>query len=157
MAAIRAQDIMTADVKTVAEESSLRDIAELLAENSISGAPVVDRAGKLVGIVTEADLLDREKITSAERKRVSGMPRTALFGFWVVPEGLLKDAYKDSLTLKARDVMTRDVITADVDATVDQLADLMVKKRVNRIPILREGELVGIVSRHDVLDGMRLR
>lgn len=152
MPRIVAKDIMTSDVKAVGERTPIKEVAELLAENSISGAPVVDESGRLIGMVTEADLINMGKL---EKKLESALPRTALFGLWVVPERLLEDARHHSLKLTAKDVMTHPVITAGEDATVQELADLIVKNKINRIPILKDGQLAGIVTRHDILLGMQ--
>jgi len=138
---------MTCDVKTVPAGATLREVAEILISHNISGAPVVDDEGRLVGIISESDLLD-------ERKRQSAIPRMALFGLFIVPEKLLKEAYQEGQTLHVRDVMSRNVLTATEDTPLEHLADLMVRRRINRIPIVREGDLIGIVTREDVLRGL---
>lgn len=142
-----AADVMSRDVKTVNEQNTLQEAAELLAGHGISGMPVVNSKGKLVGMISEADLMNPEK-------RKAAIPRVSLFGLWPVSEGVLENAYRQGFSLKVHDLMSRNPVTATEDTTVSELAATMLKKQVNRIPILRDGEMVGIVTRHDVLKGM---
>lgn len=144
---LTAKEIMTAPVKTVPEEATLREVAELLSLQKISGAPVVDTSGKLVGVITESDLLNESKKTAA-------LPRTAVFGFFLVPEETLRKVYHEGASLLARDVMTRDVVTAAEDTELDDLAQTMLDRKINRVPIVDgAGNMVGIVTREDVLRG----
>ena len=149
MSPLTAKDIMTQDVKTVSSEATLHEVAELFVEHHIGGAPVVDPAtGELVGIVTEADLMN-------EKKRHAAIPRTALFGFALVAEERWRAAYDEGFALRAQDVMTRGVVTAAEDTPLAELSDLMVRRRINRVPVVRENRVVGIVTRGDVLRGLR--
>lgn len=149
MPKLTARDIMTKDVKTISEEMTLAEAGEVLVTNGISGAPVVDNQGKLVGMLSEADLMD-------EKKRKAVIPRMALFGLWVVPDKLVQEAYKEGFYITVRDVMSKNVVTAEEDTPVGELVALMVEKRINRIPIVRDGKLVGIVTRHDILRAMMM-
>lgn len=143
----KAADIMNRDVKTIHANATLQEVAEFLTAHHISGAPVVDGNGKMVGIISESDLID-------DRKRNAAIPRSAIFGFWVVPEETLIKAYEEAQVLRARDLMTRDVLSASEDTPVEELAQLMVKRRINRIPIIKEGVIVGIVTREDLVRGL---
>lgn len=146
MAEVTAKDIMVTDVITIHENAKLSDVVELLVANNISGVPVVDTDGNLVGIVSEADLID-------QNKREWAIPRLALFGIWKVPDRMLDDSYKEGCKLEARNVMTRKVITAKEETTLKELAHIMLSKHINRIPIMRDDKLVGIVSRTSILSG----
>lgn len=139
-----AKEVMTRDVKTVEPHATLREVAELLENAHISGVPVVDLEGRVVGMVSEADLLNEDKVQAA-------IPRTALFGIFPIPEETLLKAYHQGATVQAQQVMHRDVVTAAEETPISELARLMVQSEVNRVPILREGKLVGIVTRADVL------
>lgn len=140
-----AADILRTPVRTLPADTTLREAAALLGAWQVSGAPVVDENGALVGIVSESDLL------SEARKR-AGLPRTAAFGVWLPVEDALRRIYHDGANLLVREVMTADVLTATPDTPVDELGALLVKRRINRIPIMSEdGALVGIVTREDVL------
>ncbi|BCW98023.1 MAG: CBS domain-containing protein [Armatimonadota bacterium] len=147
MKGLTAADVMTREVITVSADATLREVAEILTQAGISGAPVVDADGRLVGIISESDLLNEEK-------RREALPRTALYGAVPVSEEKLMRAYKGGMSLKAWDLMTRDVITADEDTPADEVCDLMITNRVNRIPVVRDGKPVGIITRSDLLLGM---
>lgn len=141
-----AKNIMTTDIITVPADLPLRDAAVLFAEAGISGAPVVDAQKFVVGVISEKDLLEHAQSHTA-------LPRLSLsrYGFEDLPPKLLQSAYADGLSRSVSDVMSFPVITADENASVEKLADLMVVHRVNRIPILRANKPVGIVTREDVL------
>ncbi|MCC6445110.1 MAG: CBS domain-containing protein [Armatimonadetes bacterium] len=147
MPAKTARDIMNREVLTIDENATLHEVAETLSLHHISGAPVVDKSGRVVGIISESDVID-------EKKRKSAIPHLALFGLYAVPEKLLEEAYSEGLALRAMNVMSRDVLTADEETPISELAAMMVRKRINRIPILRDGKLVGIVTREDILRGL---
>jgi CBS domain-containing protein len=139
-----ARDVMTTEVCAVRADTPLEEIAQLLATHHISGVPVVENDGRVIGMLSEADLIDEEK-------RAARIPRTALYGFFPVPEDVLKEVYHGGKHLTAGDMMTKKVATATEDTPVSKLADLMITRRINRVPILRDGKLVGIVSRADLL------
>jgi CBS domain-containing protein len=143
-----ARDVMTPEVVTVRPETPVPEIARLMAARDISGVPVVDENDCLVGVVTEDDLL-------LKHDRAGAPHRLALFGLWVVPEEALEKAYCSArCTAKASDVMTRDIITFDEDADVDTIAETMVRRKINRVPILRGSKLVGIVTRANILESI---
>jgi len=139
---LRARDVMTTPVYTVRPETPVPEVVRLLVERHISGAPVVDETGRLVGIVTEADLLPKEA-------GPAGLPLTALLGPEAPPE--VREHLRRYRGRVVREVMTREVVTATEDTPVQQLAALMLRKQVNRIPIVRGERVVGIVTRNDVL------
>src|SRR4051812_33131822 len=107
-----AADIMTRDVKTVPADATLQEAAALLMTHNISGAPVVDANGKMVGIVSEADLL-------SEARRRSALPHIAPFGLFVVPVEALERIYHNGATLLVEEVMTRNVLTALTNLPLD--------------------------------------
>lgn len=139
-----AGDVMTRQVHFVRAETPLGEVARLLAAHHISGVPVVDEQQQVIGIVSEADLIDEEK------RRVP-LPRAALFGLFPVPEDVLQDAFRRGMELTAGDVMTKRVITVGEAAPLAELAERMLARRVNRLPVVRDGRLVGIVSRGDLV------
>jgi CBS domain-containing protein len=141
-----AKDVMTAPVVTVYADTPVRRIAEVLLAHRISAVPVVDARGAIVGIVSEGDLMRRAE-TGTERHRswwlrlVSG------------PDDLARD-YVKAHGRGAADVMTRDVITVAEDSPVSAIACLLEERRIKRVPVVRDGRLVGIVSRADLLRGL---
>jgi CBS domain-containing protein len=147
---LTAGDVMTTEVRAVRADTPLEEIAQLLATRHISGVPVVEEDGQVIGMVSEADLID-------EDKRAARIPRTALFGFFPVPEDVLREAYRGGKHLTADDVMTKKVTTAAEDTPLSRLAGMMITRRINRVPILRDGKLVGIVSRADLVRALAAR
>ncbi|MGQ9783180.1 MAG: CBS domain-containing protein [Armatimonadota bacterium] len=136
---------MTKDLITVKTDTPVTEIAKLMATNGISGVPVLDYEGRLVGIVTENDLL----LNLAKSK---SHPRLALFGLWIIPDDVVENAYKDARNkVVAADVMTKNVVTFSEDDSIEKIAAEMVKRGINRVPIMRDCKLVGIVSREDIL------
>jgi CBS domain-containing protein len=144
---MRAEDVMTTDVVTVAPETSVQDLAALLANHGISGVPVVDAANNLVGLVSEGDLLHRTE-TGTERRTQRRRVR------WLDAFESDRDAARDyvrSHGRTVRDVMTRDVITVTETTELDEVANLLETKRVKRVPVVRNGKVIGIVSRANLV------
>jgi CBS domain-containing protein len=141
-----AGEMMTSPVVTVEPETSVAQVVKLLAEKSISAIPVCKHDGTLVGMISEGDILHPFR-ASVRQKR----------DWWlsVVSEGEnLSQEFMDYVrvdTRSAADLMTRHVITANEDASLPELAELISTHRVKRIPILRDGRVVGIVSRGDLI------
>jgi CBS domain-containing protein len=137
------RDVMTRSVSTVRPETPLRDVAQLLAQQGISGVPVVGPDGAVVGVVSEADLLVKEQGVGAIRHR----PLTALFGESRRSRAMLAKA----AAVTAAEAMTAPPITVTPRQSLHEAAAIMTERRVNRLPVLDGGELVGIVSRADLV------
>lgn len=146
MRRLRAKDVMTSPVVTVRPDAPLVEAARIMARRRISGLPVVDEEGHLVGIVTEADLLLKEA-------GPGGLP---LLVHADSPPSELQPLLRRYEGRVVADAMTREVVTAQEDTPLHQVAALMARKNVNRIPIVRGRQLVGIVSRNDVLKAFLL-
>ncbi|HEY7488466.1 MAG TPA: CBS domain-containing protein [Streptosporangiaceae bacterium] len=132
-------DIMTTDVATVRVEATFKEIAQVLTERRVSGVPVVDADGKVVGIVSEADLLPKEEFKSAIDERPRLTRRAA------------KVARAKANGDTAGELMSTPAVTIKADATVAEAARSLAEHGVKRLPVVRAGRLVGIVSRADVL------
>jgi len=115
-----ARDIMTSNVCTIRPEASAQEAAQLLSQKRISGLPVVNPDGKIIGIVTEADIISK-----------------------VNQEGLL-----------VADIMSHEVIAVDEETSVSEIASLLTKRRIKRVPVVQKGKLVGIVSRADIVNAV---
>jgi len=140
---MKATDIMTRQPVSVTPQATIAEAARLMLQHRISGLPVTDDKGAVLGVVTEGDLLRRAE-TGTERHR----PRWLEF---LVGPGRLAGDYVDAHARKVGEVMTSDVAVA---APHDDLADivrLMEKRRVKRLPVVENGKLVGIVSRADLV------
>jgi CBS domain-containing protein len=139
-----ARDVMTADIVTVTAETPVPEIAALLLKHRISAVPVVDAKGGVLGIVSEGDLMHRPE-AGTERKRRP---------WWLTLFGDQEDLAKEFVKthgLRAADVMTRAVVTVTDDASLPAIAQILEERRIKRVPVVREGRLVGIVSRADLL------
>ncbi len=148
---MKVSEIMTTEVMTVKRETSVNEVAKLMGAHDISGVPVVDDEQHVVGIITELDLIVRN--TRLE------MPRFIEVLDWGrIPLERPKHArerLQHMLGTQAADIMTEEVRTIGSEAAVEDLAELMVKHRVNPVPVVDENaRLIGIVSRADLVDMM---
>jgi CBS-domain-containing membrane protein len=139
---MNASDIMTSTVVTVSPDTSITTLARLLLDNKISAAPVVDEAGHVVGIVSEGDLLGRPSARSPQGWLLR------LFN----EQAVCLEELATARHLKARDVMTRRVVSVSDQTPIDLVASLMLRRTLKRVPIIRDGRLVGIVGRADLLN-----
>ena len=144
---MEARDVMVAPVITVSEDETVRDAARLLIANRISALPVVDSAGKLAGIITEADLMRRVEIGT---ERPQSWWLSLLSG-----DSAIAGEYVKSRATKVRDVMTRDAKTANPDTPLYEIADLFEEHHIKRVPIVSPaGDLIGIVSRANIIQAV---
>ncbi len=146
---MKARDVMTPEVLTVRSDATLLDAVRLMAGRGISGLPVVDDAGKLVGLLTEGDLLQRGELGS-ERKR----PRWLEY---VLGPGRLARDYLHAHSRAVRDLMTSAPITVGPDVDLEEVADTMIAASVKRLPVVENGKILGIVSRSDLLRALVAR
>jgi CBS domain-containing protein len=144
---MKAKDIMTTRVITIAPDTTIREIATLLLERRISGVPVVDH-GRVVGIVSEGDLLRRHEIDT-DRKRPAGPWWVRYFQGEPGPAEYVK-----SHAVRAADVMTRAVLSVSEDVEIWRIAILFDKRRIKRVPVLRGERLVGIVTRANLVQAL---
>ena len=137
---MRVRDLMTRDVATIGPEASLKDVATIFAERGISGLPVVDEQRQLLGVVSEADILFKERGTE-DRQR----------GFlnWILSGGPAAEAKLAARI--AREAMTSPAITIEAGGQVSEAAQTMTEYGINRLPVLEGGALVGIVTRTDLV------
>ena len=115
-----ASEIMTRKVSTIHPEASVQEVAQLLSRENISGAPVVNADGMIIGIVTEADIIGKV----------------------------------DRDGLHVADIMSQQVITVEEDTQVNEIAKLLAERKIKRVPVVRNGKPVGIVSRADIVDAV---
>lgn len=143
---MKARDIMSTPVITVGPDTAVRDIAGLLFKHRISAVPVLED-GKLAGVVSEADLMHRHEIGTDERRTGSWWSR--VFG----PHRSVADYVKSHAT-RARDIMTVDVVSVGPDTPLARIATLLDKHRIKRVPVMDGAELVGIVSRSNLVQAL---
>src|SRR5688572_25068285 len=141
---MRAADVMTERVLRVRPETTVLDIATTLSERGISALPVVDAEDRLVGIVTEGDLMRRPEIGTNAPQR-AGETDSLL-------ERLSRAvAYVKVHGATAADVMTRNVVTVTPDTPLSEIGEVMANRNIKRVPVVEEGNLIGIVSRLDLV------
>jgi len=140
---MKASEIMTGNVKTVSPEATIDEAVNILLTSRVSGLPVVDAQGRVVGIVSESDFLHRVEIGTAKRR-----PRWIEF---LLGPGEVAEAYVMSHSRKVCDVMTQDVVTVGANASLNEIVAVMDKRKVKRVPVVTGEELVGIVTRSDLL------
>ncbi len=147
MSEILAKDIMTKEVITASPDDDVEKVARLLAEHQISGMPVVDQEQRVVGMISEADLVLREKKVDPPRY-------TEILGAVLYLESPKKffEELKKVIALEVQELMSPTVYSVDEDAGIDEVASILVEKKVNRVPVLdKEHRLVGLITRQDIL------
>lgn len=137
---MKIKELMTRDVATVSPEAPLKDVARLLTERGISGVPVVDAEGVVVGVVSEADVLLKE--------RGPGHP-AGRFSWFLEPHDTAADAKFAART--AAEAMTSPPVTIGPERPVSAAARIMTERGINRLPVVKDGALVGIVTRADLV------
>jgi CBS domain-containing protein len=140
---MNASDLMTKNIATVPTGTTIADAVHLMLTKGISGLPVVDSEDRPVGILTEGDLLRRAELGTERR-------RPAWLEFLRGPSRQAED-YILTHAHKVDDVMARDVVTVEEDTPAEAVVSVMQERRIKRVPVLRDGRIVGIVSRADLL------
>jgi CBS domain-containing protein len=143
---MKAKEIMSTNVFTVKKETTIEEIAHLLADNNISGVPVVDAADRVIGMVTQKDLLYKDV-----EPRFPAV--VEILGGLIFLKGVkhYNEELKKLVATKAEDVMTKTVVTVGENAEVEKVAELMAERDINRIPVVTDNKLVGIISRADII------
>lgn len=140
---MRAVDVMTRSVVSIEPDMPVSDLAQLMLSRNVSAVPVVEPGGRLVGIVSEGDLMRRPELGTEKHR-----------SWWlraIVEETVLAAEYAKSHARTARDVMTRDVITVSEDTPLADIVGLLEKHHIKRVPVVRNSNVVGIVSRANLL------
>jgi CBS-domain-containing membrane protein len=145
---MQARDIMTRSVITVGPETPLREIVSIMLDRHISGLPVVAHDGRIIGIVSQSDLLHRAEL-GTERKHKWWF-RT--FG----DSNTLAKEFAKAHGLKAHDVMSRHVVSVREDSELGDVADILDNRRIKRVPVVQNGLLVGLITRGDLVRALSL-
>jgi CBS domain-containing protein len=142
----KAQDIMTKNVITVTPETTVTDLARLLASHNIGGAPVVDGSGHLLGVVTESDLIDQTK--KIHIPTVVAILDSLIF--LERPDKMEKEIRKFAGSTVA-DIYSKDPVTVSEDTLLEEIATIMSEKSVHTLPVMRRDTLVGIIGKGDII------
>src|SRR6516225_4100066 len=145
---MHAIDVMMSEVISVDENATIPAVARLLAERGISAVPVVDKDNRVTGIVSEGDLLHRAE-TGTERRRSWWLDMMA-------STNRLAGDYIKSHSVQVKDVMTRNVLSVTETTPVADIALLLETNRIKRVPVVRDGKLVGIVSRANLVQALAM-
>jgi CBS domain-containing protein len=143
---MRAVDVMVRDVVTIRPDTDVAEVIRLLAEHDVSALPVVDPAGNLVGVLSEADLIHRVEIGTEKRRP-----------WWqeaVTGASTLATDFAKSHGKKVDEIMTSGVISVSEDTPLSEIAALFERKGIKRVPVVRDGKLVGIVSRSNLIQAL---
>ncbi len=143
---MQVREVMTSNVISIGVNETVLKAARMMLQNRISGLPVVDPAGKLVGIVTEGDFLRRGELGTQRRR-----PKWLEF---IVGPGKLADEYVRAAGRKVEEIMTTDPYTVEENDSLERVVEMMERRRVKRLPVLRAGRMVGIVSRANLLHAL---
>lgn len=138
-----AAQVMSPVIQSISADASVFDAAELLIAAGVSAMPVVDSTGRMIGIVSEADLMCRAEIGTE--------PHKSPFQRFFADEAVTAEEYVRIRSRRVRDVMTKEVVTVQENAPLSQVADIMVRRRIKNVPVLRGDLVVGIVSRANLL------
>jgi CBS domain-containing protein len=143
---MKARDIMTTGVVTVEAQAPVIRAAQLMLQNRVSGLPVVDASGTLVGMITEGDFLRRGELGTQRRR-----PRWLEF---LIGPGRLADEYVRACGRKVDEIMTPNPYTVSEDASLEEVVASMEKHRIKRLPVVAAGKVVGIVSRANLMQAV---
>jgi CBS domain-containing protein len=143
---MKAMDVMVRDVVTVKPDSSVADAIKLLNEHDVSALPVVNGDGEVIGVISEADLIRREELHTEKHRP-----------WWVeavTPASTLAEEFAKSHGHKVSEIMSTQVVSASEETPLGEIANLLEKYRIKRLPILKDGKLVGIVSRSNLIQAL---
>jgi len=143
---MKASDAMTRAVISVDPDATVLQAARLMLQRRISGLPVIDKAGKLVGILSEGDFLRRRE-TQTERRRSRWLE-------FLMGPGKVAAEYTHSHGSKVFEVMTSEAYTVGEDTPLEDIVELMERRRIKRVPVLRDNQVVGIVTRSNLMHAM---
>ncbi len=143
---MKTKDIMTKEVVTVKPEMTIEELARLFTKHDISGAPVVDEAGGLIGIVTENDLIKME-----QRLHIPTIITIFDAVIYLGSSKKFEDDLKRMAATKVSDIYKRDVITITENTTIEEVATIMCEKDIHHLPVVKKGKLMGIVGKKDVV------
>jgi len=143
---MKAMDVMVRDVITVRPDTSVAEAARLLVENDISALPIIDDEGCMVGIISEADLMRREEIGTENRRP-----------WWLesmTPATTLANEFAKSHGKCVADLMSRHIVSASEDTPLGEIAALLERHQIKRVPITKDGKVIGVVSRANIVQAL---
>jgi len=143
---MKAEDVMTREVISIDPDSTVLQAARLMLQHHISGLPVIDKSGTLVGVLSEGDFLRRRE-TKTEKRRSRWLE-------FLMGPGRIAAEYSHSHGHKVAEVMTKEVESVDVSTLLEDIVDVMERKRIKRVPVLCGGLVIGIITRSNLMHAM---
>ncbi len=143
---LKAQDIMTIEVITVTPETKVHELAQLLTDKNIGGAPVLDESGSLLGVVTESDLID-------QKKKIHIPTMVTLLDSFIYlenPDRMAKEMKKFAGSTVG-DILSKSPLTVEEDTPLEEIATIMAEKHVHTLPVMKDEKLVGIIGKKDII------
>lgn len=145
---LKAKDFMKKDVITIRPEATVEELARLLIEHKISGAPVMDDKKNVIGIVTENDLIN-------QNKRLHIPTVISLFdAFFVLGSGKIEEEIKKMTAVTVGEICNKKVVSITEETSLEEIATIMSEKKIHLLPVLRDGIVVGIVGKADVVSAI---
>ncbi len=141
-----AREIMTKDVITVTLETTVQELAQLLMENSIGGAPVLDGSGLLLGVVTESDLIDQKK-----KIHIPTMVTLLDSIFYLENPDKMAQEMKKFAGTTVGDILSKSPLTVDENTPLEEIATIMAEKQVHTLPVMKDEKLIGIIGKKDII------
>jgi CBS domain-containing protein len=142
----KALDIMTADVVTVTPETPVQELARILSLHNISGVPVVDSSGALIGVVTENDLIDQTK-----KLHIPTIVTILDSIFYLENPDKMEKEMKKIAGTTVLDIYSSNPVTVDRETTIDEIATIMAEKSIHTLPVVHENKLVGVIGKKDII------
>jgi CBS domain-containing protein len=143
---MKAMDVMVRDVVTIKSDATVKEAIDLLTRHDISALPVIDDEGAVVGVLSESDLIRREELATEKHRP-----------WWleaITPAATLAAEFAKSHGQRVDEVMSTQVVSATPEAPLSEIATLLERHRINRVPIIQDGRLVGIVSRSNLIQAL---
>ena len=142
----KACEIMTREVITVTLETSIQELAQILSANNISGVPVVDKDGNLIGIVTESDLIDQNK-----KVHIPTVVSILDSFFFLENPDKMEQEMRKMAGVTVADIYSASPITVTEETPVDEIATIMAEKNVHTLPVVAGGQLKGVIGKKDII------
>lgn len=143
---LTARDIMSRDIITVTEESTIKELARILTSNHISGVPIINDSGKLVGVVTESDLIFQTK-----KVHIPTVITILDSVFYLENPDKMGDEMKKMAGSKVKDILTSSPVTVTEETPLDEIATIMSEKNFHTLPVVNKETLVGVIGKKDII------
>jgi CBS domain-containing protein len=141
-----AADIMTSNIITVTTETSVQELAKILSDNNISGVPVVDDAGNLLGVVTENDLIDQSK-----KLHIPTVVTILDSVFYLENPNRMEKEMKKMAGATVLDIYSSEPVSVNAETTLDDIATIMAEKNIHTLPVVRNSKLIGVIGKKDII------